>query len=54
MKAAVLYEPGTPLVVEDLQLDPPKAGEVEESGRERSSSGIGIKTSPSPTAVALR
>ncbi len=28
MKAAVLYEPGTPLVVEDLQLDPPKAGEV--------------------------
>lgn len=28
MKAAVLYEPGQPLVIEDLELDPPKAGEV--------------------------
>src|SRR5712691_6365768 len=28
MLAAVLYEPRTPLVIEDLQLDPPKAGEV--------------------------
>ncbi|GIX46128.1 MAG: alcohol dehydrogenase [Candidatus Tectimicrobiota bacterium] len=28
MKAAVLYEPGTPLVIEEVQLDPPKAGEV--------------------------
>src|SRR5436853_7816228 len=28
MQAAVLYEPRTPLVIEDLQLDPPKASEV--------------------------
>ena len=28
MKAAVLYERKTPLVVEDVDLDPPKAGEV--------------------------
>lgn len=28
MKAAVLYAPQTPLVIEDLHLDPPKAGEV--------------------------
>lgn len=28
MKAAVLYAPGQPLVIEDLRLDPPKAGEV--------------------------
>jgi len=28
MKAAVLYEPRKPLVIEDLKLDPPKAGEV--------------------------
>ena len=28
MKAAVLYEPRQPLVIEDLQLDPPKAAEV--------------------------
>ena len=28
MKAAVLYEPNTPLVIEDLHIDPPKAGEV--------------------------
>ena len=28
MKAAVLYDYNTPLVVEDLELDPPKAGEV--------------------------
>ncbi|MBM3227189.1 MAG: hypothetical protein FJZ47_25770, partial [Candidatus Tectomicrobia bacterium] len=28
MKAAVLYEPKTPLVIEDLRLDPPQAGEV--------------------------
>ena len=28
MQAAVLYEPRQPLVIEDLQLDPPKAGEV--------------------------
>jgi S-(hydroxymethyl)glutathione dehydrogenase/alcohol dehydrogenase len=28
MKAAVLYEPGKPLVIEDLKLAPPKAGEV--------------------------
>ncbi|MEE8396064.1 MAG: alcohol dehydrogenase catalytic domain-containing protein, partial [bacterium] len=28
MKAAVLYEPKTPLVVEEIELDPPKANEV--------------------------
>ena len=28
MKAAVLYEPNTPLVIEDLDLDAPKHGEV--------------------------
>ena len=28
MKAAVLYEPHKPLVIEDLKLAPPKAGEV--------------------------
>ena len=28
MKAAVLYEPRQPLVIEDLRLDPPQAGEV--------------------------
>lgn len=28
MKAAVLYAPGQPLVIEDLRLDAPKAGEV--------------------------
>lgn len=28
MKAAVLYEPRQPLIIEDLQLDPPQAGEV--------------------------
>lgn len=28
MKAAVLYEPNKPLVIEDLKLAPPKAGEV--------------------------
>lgn len=28
MKAAVLYEYGQPLVIEDVELDPPKAGEV--------------------------
>ena len=28
MKAAVLYDYNTPLVVEDLELDPPQAGEV--------------------------
>jgi Zn-dependent alcohol dehydrogenase len=28
MKAAVLYEPRKPLVIENLHLDPPKAGEV--------------------------
>ena len=28
MQAAVLYEPRKPLVIEDLHLDPPKAGEV--------------------------
>ena len=28
MKAAVLYEPRKPLVIETLRLDPPKAGEV--------------------------
>src|SRR2546430_16893493 len=28
MKAAVLYEPRKPLVIENLRLDPPKAGEV--------------------------
>ena len=28
MKAAVLYEYGQPLVVEEVELDPPKAGEV--------------------------
>lgn len=28
MKAAVCYELGKPLVVEDVLLDPPKAGEV--------------------------
>ena len=28
MKAAVLYEANTPLKIEELDLDPPKAGEV--------------------------
>ena len=28
MKAAVLYERKTPLRIEDVELDPPKAGEV--------------------------
>ena len=28
MKAAVCYEIGKPLVVEEVDLDPPKAGEV--------------------------
>ncbi|MBI4197727.1 MAG: Zn-dependent alcohol dehydrogenase [Chloroflexi bacterium] len=28
MKAAVLYEPHHPLIIEDVALDPPKAGEV--------------------------
>jgi S-(hydroxymethyl)glutathione dehydrogenase/alcohol dehydrogenase len=28
MRAAVLHEPGEPLVVEEVELDPPKAGEV--------------------------
>ena len=28
MKAAVLYEPKTPLVIEDVELDDPKEGEV--------------------------
>ena len=28
MKAAVLYEYGQPLVLEDVELDPPRAGEV--------------------------
>ncbi|MGE5461282.1 MAG: alcohol dehydrogenase, partial [Solirubrobacterales bacterium] len=28
MRAAVLYRFGEPLVVEELALDPPKAGEV--------------------------
>lgn len=28
MKAAVLYSPGSPLVLKDLEQDPPKAGEV--------------------------
>jgi Zn-dependent alcohol dehydrogenase len=28
MRAAVLYEPGQPLQVEDVELDPPRAGEV--------------------------
>ena len=28
MKAAVLYEVGQPLVIEEVELDPPKAGEV--------------------------
>lgn len=28
MKAAVLYEPGKPLMIEDLKLAPPKTGEV--------------------------
>lgn len=28
MKAAVLYEPGQPLRVEDVQLSPPQASEV--------------------------
>ena len=28
MKAAVLYEVGQPLVVEEVDLDDPKAGEV--------------------------
>ena len=29
MKAAVCYEFGKPLVIEDLVLDPPQAGEVQ-------------------------
>ena len=28
MKAAVLYDPNTPLIIEDVELDEPKAGEV--------------------------
>ena len=32
MKAAVLYEPNKPLVIEDLHIDPPKAGEVKVQG----------------------
>ena len=28
VKAAVLYEANTPLVIEEVDLDPPKAGEV--------------------------
>ncbi|MDP6549682.1 MAG: S-(hydroxymethyl)glutathione dehydrogenase, partial [Dehalococcoidia bacterium] len=28
VKAAVLYEAGQPLVIEDVELDDPKAGEV--------------------------
>ena len=28
VKAAVLYEANTPLVLEEVDLDPPKAGEV--------------------------
>jgi S-(hydroxymethyl)glutathione dehydrogenase / alcohol dehydrogenase len=28
MKAAICYEPGKPLVIEEVKLDPPKAGEV--------------------------
>ena len=28
MQAALLYEPGKPIVMEDLQLDPPKTGEM--------------------------
>ena len=28
MKAAVLYEYGQPLVIEEVELDPPKAQEV--------------------------
>ena len=29
MKAAVCYEFGKPLVIEDIQIDPPQAGEVQ-------------------------
>ncbi len=28
MKAAICYEFGKPLVVEDIEIDPPEAGEV--------------------------
>src|SRR5689334_10413255 len=28
MKAAVCYEPGQPLIIEDIDLDPPQSGEV--------------------------
>ena len=29
MLAAVLHEPGTPLALEDLELEPPRAGELQ-------------------------
>jgi S-(hydroxymethyl)glutathione dehydrogenase/alcohol dehydrogenase len=29
MRASVLFEPGQPLRVEDLDLEPPRAGEVQ-------------------------
>ena len=28
MRAAVCYEPGEPLVMEDIDIDPPQSGEV--------------------------
>ena len=33
VKAAVLYEANTPLVLEEVDLDPPKAGRGEDKGR---------------------
>ena len=32
VKAAVLYEVGSPLVIEDVELDDPKAGGAEDWG----------------------
>ena len=28
MRAAVCYEPGKPLIIEDIDIDPPQSGEV--------------------------
>ena len=32
MKAAICYEFGKPLVIEEINIDPPKIGEVKGSG----------------------
>ena len=42
MKAAILYETNQPLVIEEVELDPPKKGEVHvKIGDEVFPSGIG-------------